>query len=70
MNGICYTLFWAGRKIAQIGQMEQPQGITLLSATRRRTLVRRVAKFVQNTRQYKKKKFVMLRISPFSFMLF
>jgi len=37
-------LLWDGRKIAQIGQTK-PVGVT-----RRRTLVRREVKFVQNTR--------------------
>ena len=39
---------WAGRKIAQIGQIE-PVGVT-----RRRMFIRREVKFVRNTRHYKK----------------
>ena len=58
MNLILLQLLWVGRKIAQIGQTERKQGEALLSVTRRRTWVRRAAKFVQNTRQSKKKKFV------------
>ena len=49
----CYSLFGDGRKIAQIGQTERKHGYALLSGTRSRTWVRREAKFVQNTRQYK-----------------
>ena len=45
MNSFCYSSFFAGRKIARSGQTE-PKG-----ATRRRTVVRREVKFIQNTRQ-------------------
>ena len=58
MNLILLQLLVAGRKIAQIGQTERKQGASLLPVPRRRTWVRRAAKFVQNTRQLKKKKFV------------
>ncbi len=39
-------------KSVQIGQTERKQGVALLSVTRRRTMVRREAKFVQNTRHF------------------
>ena len=51
MKSFCYSPFWDGRKIAQIGQTERKEGIALISVTRSRTDVRREAKFVQNTRQ-------------------
>ena len=51
-----------GRKIAQIGQTE-PFGVT-----RRRTLVRREARFVQNTRQQKRRN-SFFRISSLGFTL-
>ena len=52
MEIILPHLLWGGRKIVQIGQTEQKQGNTLLLVTRRRTKVRREAKFVQNTRLF------------------
>ncbi len=62
MNCFATASFWAGRKIAQIGQTERkPCG--RLSVTRRCTRVHREAKFVRSTRQSKKKKFAILRIS-------
>ena len=51
--GILLHPFWGGRKIVQIGQTKRKQCVALLSATRRRTKVRRAAKFVQNARQIK-----------------
>ncbi len=34
MKSFCYTLFWAGRKIVQIGETERKQDVDLLSGTR------------------------------------
>ncbi len=53
MKSFCGSLFWGGRKIAQIGQTELIMPIYRhYQVTRRRTMVRREAKFVQNTRHF------------------